>query len=359
MSEIVFAIPGDLRSPTGGYAYARRLLRHLPEHGVEVRHLALPGGFPDPSADDLAETARLIDGTGPASVLLIDGLAYGAMPVGLIAGFKRPVVALVHHLFGRTIFQETNPAFGAYLFLSERPIARVYRRGLVIAVSPSTADDLVRRGIDRSRIRVIPNGVSEPLDEDALLAIAKDAAPLFVYLGRIKRYKRIDLLIAAFGRIAPALPDARLVIAGDGDHRAELERATPALAPGARVEFPGWLGDEEKWGLLRRAWAIGYTSPKEGWGFSSIEAQRVGTIAIVSDSPGLKDTVVDGETGRVVPHGDVGALAGAMMAAVSDPVGRARMEERAIERARGYTWDAAATATVDVLVEAARGAGAQ
>ena len=73
----------------------------------------------------------------------------------------------------------------------------------------------------------------------------------------------------------------------------------------------------------------------------------------------VKDTVVDGETGRVVPHGDVGALAGAMMAAVSDPVGRARMEERAIERARGYTWDAAATATVDVLVEAARGAGAQ
>lgn len=269
----------------------------------------------------------------------------------------RPVVALVHHLFGRTIFEETNPVFGAYLFLSERPIGRVYRQGPVIAVSPSTADDLARRGIDRSRIRVIPNGLPELPDEDSLLAIPKEPAPLFVYLGRIKRYKRIELLLAAFGRLAPALPDARLVIAGDGDHRAELERAAGGIAGGVRVEFPGWLGDEEKWRLLRRAWAVGYTSPKEGWGFSSIEAQRVGTIAIVSDSPGLRDTVVDGETGRVVPHGDIAALAGAMMQAVTDPEDRARMEARAIARARGFTWDAAATETEHVLAEAAAATG--
>lgn len=266
---------------------------------------------------------------------------------------KRPVVALVHHLFGTTIFQETNPVFGAYLFLSERPIPLVYAKCPFIAVSPSTAEDLERRGVDPARIRVIPNGLPEVPDERELLATAKDPEPLFVYLGRIKRYKRIELLLAAFARIAPALPGARLVIAGDGDHRSELEREAGALELGARVEFPGWVGEGEKWKLLRRAWAVGYTSPKEGWGFSSIEAQRVGTIAIVSDAPGLRDTVVDGETGRVVPHGDVGALAGAMMAAVADPEGRARMETRAIERARGFTWDASAIATEEVLQVAA------
>ncbi|HET6362657.1 MAG TPA: glycosyltransferase family 4 protein [Gemmatimonadota bacterium] len=263
-----------------------------------------------------------------------------------------PVVALVHHLFGRTIFQETNPLFGVYLLLSERPIASVYRDCPFIAVSPSTAADLERRGINRARIRVIPNGIPDIPDEGALLALPKDPEPLFVYLGRLKRYKRVELLLEAFARIEPELPGARLVIAGDGDHRAALERDARARGIAGRVEFPGWVGDGDKWRLLRRAWAVGYTSPKEGWGFSSIEAQRVGTIAIVSDAPGLRDTVVDGQTGRVVPHGDVAALAEALLATARNPEERGRMEARAIERARTFTWDAAAAATESVLVEA-------
>jgi glycosyltransferase involved in cell wall biosynthesis len=266
-----------------------------------------------------------------------------------------PVVALVHHLFGRTIFQETNPLFGAYLLLSEQPIGAVYRRCPFIAVSPSTAADLERRGVDPAAITVIPNGIPPIPDEDALLALPKDSEPLFLYLGRLKRYKRVELLLEAFARIEPELPGARLVIAGDGDHRAALERDARARGVAGRVEFPGWIGEEEKWALLRRAWAVGYTSPKEGWGFSSIEAQRVGTIAIVSDAPGLRDTVVDGRTGRIVPHGDVAALAGALLAAAMDPAERGRMESAAIERARTFTWDAAAEATEAVLAAAIGG----
>lgn len=264
----------------------------------------------------------------------------------------RPVVALVHHLFGATIFQETNPAFASYLLLSEQPIAYVYRDCPFIAVSPSTAADLERRGIDPGRIAVIPNGLPRLAAESEVLALPKDPDPLFVYLGRIKRYKRIELLLEAFAQLAPELPAARLVIAGDGDHREDLERTAAELGLEGRVEFPGWLGEEEKWRLLRRAWALGYTSPKEGWGFSSIEAQRVGTIAIVSDVPGLRDTIVDGETGRLVPHGNVLALTEALRNAVDDPQTRARMEGQAIERARTFTWDAAALATEEVLAAA-------
>lgn len=267
----------------------------------------------------------------------------------------RPVVALVHHLFGATIFQETNPAFGAYLLLSESPIPLVYRSSPFIAVSPSTAGDLVRRGVDPARITVIPNGLPPIPDAERLLALPKSPAPLFVYLGRLKRYKRIELLLEAFARLAPALPEARLVIAGDGDHRPALERAAAELGVEGRAQFPGWVGEAEKWELLRRAWAVGYTSPKEGWGFSSIEAQRVGTIAIVSDAPGLRDTVVDGQTGWIVPHGDVAALAAALQRAVEDPARRAHMEADAIRRAETFTWDAAAEATEVVLAATAGG----
>ncbi|HUP18596.1 MAG TPA: glycosyltransferase family 4 protein [Gemmatimonadota bacterium] len=265
---------------------------------------------------------------------------------------ESPVVALVHHLFGAAIFQETNPVFGAYVLASETPVRWVYRRTPFIAVSESTADDLVRRGIGRERIEVIPNGLPE-IDEAAILGEPKSDTPLFVSLGRLKRYKRVDLVLDAFARLAAGRPDARLVVAGDGDHRAALEAGAARMGLTDRVEFPGWVGEEEKWRLLRRAWALLYTSPREGWGFGSIEAQRVGTIAIVSDAPGLRDTVEDGATGWTVPHGDVAALAAAMERAIERPDERRVMEAAAIERARGFTWERAAADTEKVLERAA------
>ncbi len=97
MTEVVFGVPGDLATATGGYAYARKVIEKLERPGLCVRHLQLPAGFPDPTESDLAETLRLVDGLPSRAVLLIDGLAYGAMPAPVIAKFARPVVALVHH----------------------------------------------------------------------------------------------------------------------------------------------------------------------------------------------------------------------------------------------------------------------
>ncbi|HUP01624.1 MAG TPA: glycosyltransferase family 4 protein [Gemmatimonadota bacterium] len=270
----------------------------------------------------------------------------------------RPVVALVHHLFGRTVFEETNPLFGSYVWLSELPVASVYRRSPFIAVSQSTADDLVARGVSEERIAVIPNGLPEAPYEGAtyeeVVARPKSAKPLFVFLSRLKRYKRVELILDGFARLLEDHPRSQLVIAGDGDHREALERRAVELELGKRVRFPGWIADQRKWQLLRRAWALCYTSPKEGWGISSLEAQRVGTIAIVSDAPGLRDTVVDGETGEVVPHGDPAALAAAMARAIDHPEERERREAAAIRRAQKFSWDAAAEKTLGVLRRAAR-----
>ena len=266
---------------------------------------------------------------------------------------RRPVVALVHHLFGRTVFQETNPLFGGYVWLAELPVASVYRGCPFIAVSRSTADDLVARGVSRERITVIPNGLpDEPYGEttyEAVTAQPKSERPMFLFLSRLKRYKRIELVLDAFARLLADHPAASLVIAGDGDHRPALERRAAELALSERVRFPGWVEQEEKWRLLREAWALCYTSPKEGWGISSLEAQRVGTIAIVSDAPGLRDTVVDGETGEIVPHGDPAALSAAMARAIERPEERDRMEAAAIVRARTFSWEEAADRTLEVL----------
>ena len=137
--EVVFAIPGDITLPTGGYAYDREVLALLPTMGIEVRHVELPGGFPDPSPDDLARTAAQIAATPSGTVLLIDGLAYGAMPAALIDGFDRPIVALVHH----PLCLEAGVAPERAETLRALETAALARAARVIVTSPTTARTLV------------------------------------------------------------------------------------------------------------------------------------------------------------------------------------------------------------------------
>src|SRR5262245_27878230 len=100
MIEARFAIPGDLALPTGGYGYARCVLQRFPLGNVRLQHLALAGSFPDASAADIAEAAARLGALAADTVILFDGLAYGAMPAAAIAGLRQPIVALVHHPLG-------------------------------------------------------------------------------------------------------------------------------------------------------------------------------------------------------------------------------------------------------------------
>ena len=92
-----FVIPGDIDLPTGGYGYDRRVLALLPAAGVAIRHVVLPGGYPSPSPADLAASERVLAALPPDMTLLIDGLAYGAMPAEIVARISQPIVALCHH----------------------------------------------------------------------------------------------------------------------------------------------------------------------------------------------------------------------------------------------------------------------
>src|SRR5207342_549842 len=107
-------------------------------------------------------------------------------------------------------------------------------------------------------------------------------------------------------------PTAVLEIAGAGDFRGSLERLAASLDLGSRVRFLGRIDEEEKLRLLRRAWALMFASPKEGWGITNLEAAACGTPVIASNSPGIRESVLDGETGFLVPHGDTKAMAVAM-----------------------------------------------
>ena len=216
---------------------------------------------------------------------------------------------LVHHLFGTTAFREANPALAAATWLFERVIPCVYRGLPCVAVSESTREDLVRRGLRAADIRVIRNGV----ELDRLQpAETRYSSPTIVYLGRLKRYKRVDLILQALARLRQRGIEMNMIVAGRGDARPALESTARDLGIGELVRFAGFVSEEDKAELLSRSWCHVITSPKEGWGIVSMEASASGTPTIASDSPGLRETVRHGETGHLVPHGDVDALAAAL-----------------------------------------------
>lgn len=256
----------------------------------------------------------------------------------------RPLVLLVHHLFGRTAFEEAAPPVAAATWLLERPLARAYRGVAVAAVSRSTADDLVARGLEGERITVIPNGVDlDRYRPDP--GIARFDTPTVLYLGRLKRYKRVDLVIRAVHRLRERLPALRLIVAGTGDDAPRLRALVAELDLQDRVEMPGFVSESEKIDLFRRAWVHAFTSPKEGWGISNLEAAACGTATVASDSPGLRESVVDGRTGFLVPHGDVDAVARRLEDILTRPDLRDRLGRQASEFARDYSWEAAADRT--------------
>jgi glycosyltransferase involved in cell wall biosynthesis len=260
-----------------------------------------------------------------------------------------PVVLLVHHLFGRIAFQEAAWPFALATWLLERPVGRVYRGRPCVAVSESTRQDLIARGLHGHDIEVIHNGVdTQTLAPDP--AVVRFADPTLLYLGRLQRYKRVDLVIRAVARLRSRGIPVRLRIAGRGAAADELRALVASLDLEGVVSFEGFVSETAKRELLRRSWVHVLTSPKEGWGITNLEAAACGTPSVASDAPGLRDSVRHGETGFLVPHGDLQALTDALAELLTQPDLRARQGAAARSFAEAHTWQAAARSMESLLL---------
>ena len=267
------------------------------------------------------------------------------LPLFLPALTALPFVAIVPHLFGTTAFAEASWPVAATVWASELPIPWVYRRAGFHAISESTRDDLVRRGVAADRVIVIHPGVDSTwYSPDPNTPRAPH--PAFLYLGRLKRYKGVEYALRALAAARQVRADVTLDICGQGDDRGRLEGITQTLGLGDAVRFLGFVAEDEKRRLLRQAWAVVFPSPKEGWGISNVEAAACGTPALASDSPGLRESVRHGVTGYLVAHGDSRGLADRMLALAADPALVARLGAAARSFAQGLSWDTAAKATV-------------
>ncbi|MEW5700918.1 MAG: glycosyltransferase family 4 protein [Candidatus Zixiibacteriota bacterium] len=265
-----------------------------------------------------------------------------------------PVLGIIHHLFGSAIFRQINPLAAGYVYVMESLVPRVYRGTPLMVVSESTRDDLVRRGMDAARIAVIHNGIDlGRYGPDA--AVTKSDTPLIAYLGRLKKYKSIEHLFMALGRLVGEFPRVAVKIVGAGDDEPRLRRRAALSGVADRVEFTGFADFERKIEILRRAWVVVCPSLKEGWGLTNIEANACGTPVVCADVPGLRDSAREGETGLLYPYGDIAALADRLGRLLRDQTLRTRLGQGGLAWARSFSWEEAARRTEVILERVTNG----
>jgi glycosyltransferase involved in cell wall biosynthesis len=261
-----------------------------------------------------------------------------------------PVLAVSHHLFGRSAFLQVAWPVAAGVVALERLIPRAYRGVPFLAVSQSSKDDLTRRGIPAEHIEIVHNGIRLPQVTPRPWALRP---PRIAYLGRLEPYKRVDLLLRAAALLVPRFPELEIVLIGRGSARVGLERLTASLGLGPRTRFAGYVPDDERDALLADARVCVCPSVKEGWGITVIEVNAVGTPVVATDAPGLRDAVRHGETGLLVSDGPSRAFVARLAERTGELLSNGALAERlssgALAWSRQFSWDATAERTARAI----------
>jgi glycosyltransferase involved in cell wall biosynthesis len=261
-----------------------------------------------------------------------------------------PVVAIAHHLFGESAFLQVPWPVAATVWILERPIPWIYRDVPFVGISESTRDDLVARGIPRDHIEVHHCGIRAPTCPPRPFG---ERGCRIVYLGRLERYKQIDVLLRAAASLRPRFPELQLDIVGRGADRARLEALAAELRVADCTRFAGFVPDAERDRLLAEARVCVCPSAKEGWGLTVIEANALATPVVATDAPGLRDSVAHGRTGFLAPDGDVHAFAERIAELLAGDAAATAMSDAALAWSREFDWDRAAD-RMEATLERAR-----
>jgi glycosyltransferase involved in cell wall biosynthesis/O-antigen/teichoic acid export membrane protein len=264
---------------------------------------------------------------------------------------KEPVVCLLHHVH-QEVFHQFLPKPLAWLAatLENRLMPFAYRRCPFVTVSESSRNEMQAWGIVGTGIEIINPGI----DLSRLTPGARRSVPTILYLGRLKAYKSIPVLLKAFKQVLSQVPDARLVIAGGGEELANLQQLSEELGITAQVEFTGKISEDDKTRHLQEAWVFVNPSMMEGWGITTIEANACGVPVVASNVPGLRDSVREGYSGFLVPYGDEQALAAGLARLITDQPTWNQMSRNALEWAQNFDWNTIARRFWNVVERRAR-----
>jgi glycosyltransferase involved in cell wall biosynthesis len=336
--RFLLALPGAF-GPTGGIeAYNRLVVKAFHElagergGACETLLLLDDGAHPDPRYLDPRQPRPLgFSGSRPRFV----GKALAKM-----ARFRPDLAVFGHINFGalalasRAVAPFTPQWFivhGVEVWRRMKPVSRLAVLGAnrTLAVSDYTRRELVRHnGVDRAKVDLLPCAL-DPFWAASYAALAEatrsgpDASrPLILTVARLsseERHKGIDQILRALPAIAKAIPGVRYAVVGGGDDRARLEALAREVGVAERVEFRGRVSPEELAQAYAESSLFAMPSSQEGFGIVFLEAGLFRRASIGGNHGGTPEVIVDGDTGRLVNHDDVPALAATTIALLSDP----------------------------------------
>jgi glycosyltransferase involved in cell wall biosynthesis len=339
----------DPGNPLSGGAerVTRAYLGALRQRGHEVFWFAndFPGAAPEETIDGI----RIVRGGGRGTSVLKARQWYRRQPrFDLVIDQHHGIpwfapwwsgtncVAYIHEVLGpiwSSFYSWPLSTVGRW---QERLTHWLYRNVPFWTPSESTKRALLEHGV--REVKVLPNGT------DATPLPALESKPLgqpvqLVAVSRLAPNKRVDHAIRAVAILTRKSVDARLTIVGGGEVESQLRELAVQTAPEGRIRFAGRLSEDEKNAELRRAHFLVHTSLREGWGLNVIEANAMGTPAIVYPVCGLVDSTVDGQTGIITRDETPESLADAIASALKSPEQYDRLRQQAWNRSKTFLWD--------------------
>jgi glycosyltransferase involved in cell wall biosynthesis len=267
----------------------------------------------------------------------------------------RPLVSILRHFNGRTVFGEVPFPTPPVLWSVERITPWLLKRSLVVTEAHCTADVLTQLGVPREHISLVPPGVDSQLYR--VNPRQRASTPVIAYVGRLKRYKRVDLALDAFRIVLRTRPEAQLEIAGGGTDQGRLQDRARDLGVADSVRFLGRLSPAEIVALYQRSWVHVQPSAVEGWGLTALEAMACGTPVSAFDAGALRESVGPPCEDLLAPNGDVVALAESLLRALERPEVTNPVAAQALAaHAASFSWDVTALGYSGVL-EGARAFG--
>lgn len=307
MRRLAFAVPGDLATPTGGYAYDRRIIAELKQLGWSIDVIGLGRGFPRPDAKTRAAAENLLSNVAEGRPIVIDGLAFGVMPkTAAILCKRNPLIALVHHPLA---LESGLSAGDAEEFrASEQAVLTFVRR--VIVTSAATARILTADyNVPVDRITVARPG-NDPV---APASGSSDGIVRLLAVGSLVPRKGYDVLIAAL-KALNELP-WRLTIAGeaglDPNTAAQIRKQIADSGLMERITIVGAVSSERLAELYVRADLFVLASRFEGYGMAYSEAIAHG-LPVIGTTAGAIPEAVPVEAAILIEPDDVEALANSL-----------------------------------------------
>ena len=349
----------DLDDPDAGGSevHADEFMRRWSDAGLEVLHRTSHAlGLPDEAVrngyDVVCKGSRytvfprtiaseLLQRMGPYDALVE---IWNGVPWFSPVWCRRPHVTMLHHVHGPMWDQILPGPLASFGRLLEARIAPpFYRRTETVTPSSATRDELLNLGFRPELVTAIDNGIDPffcPAGEPA-------ARPTIVAVGRLAPVKRFNLVLDAMEVVHERVPDAQLVIVGDGPLRGELEDRVRATGATGWIRFAGYVTRDELREHYRRAWVVTSASLAEGWGLTLTEASACGAPAVATDISGHRCSVVDGVTGILTPPAGLGAALADVLLAHDR---RAALRRAGLARAATLTWESSARGLLEVLL---------